>query len=273
MESRTGVKREGQVLTLMGPGATVARAYDAHAAEYDVILERDPIAQYMRRRLHDHLARVFRPGDRVLDLTAGTGLDACFLAARGVHVLALDISPGMLEELRRNAVRDQLQIEARVLAAERLDALEERELDGAISTFAGLNTIEDPRTLARELALRLKPGGRVIVHALGNFCFWEWGRALLHGQRWRPRPRPSDVLIGTQIVAHHYYNPFSLWQGAFAPYFTLSQVYGLSVIAAPSLVRRFPRGASALFALDRLAGRLWPAAGDFYVADMEKRAM
>src|SRR5512143_4116043 len=91
-----GPKTRGPVTT---PDATVAQAYDAIAAEYDGQLARDPIARYMRARLHEHLSHLFRPGDRVLDFTAGTGIDACYLASQGVRVMALDCSSGMIAQL------------------------------------------------------------------------------------------------------------------------------------------------------------------------------
>lgn len=232
----------------------VARAYDAHAPEYDGILSRDGTAIYVRKQLHDHFARVFHPGERVLDLTAGTGDDACFLAVQGIEVLALDISPGMLGELRAKAARQNVRVEARVWPAERLSELEDKNFDGAISTFAGLNTIHDLPRLARELGLRVKPGGRVILHALSQFRFGK---------------RREDVNIGGHIVRHHYHDPFALWRESFAAYFSLREVYGLCILRRPSLARRF----RSLATMDRWIGRMWPAIGDWYVMDLEKRPL
>jgi SAM-dependent methyltransferase len=235
---------------------SAARAYDAIAPKYEAQLEQNPVAGYMRARLHAHLGRTFRAGARVLDLTAGTGADARLLAARGIQVTALDASAGMIAELRRAAP----EIDARVLPAGRLADLALRDFDGALSTFGGLNTIEDLPRLARDLNGSLRPGGRVILHALNEFCLWQ-------GKRRAAR----EVWIGGMPVMHHLYNPRALWQQTFARYFELREVYALSVVAAPELVRRFPRLAPALFVLDRLAGRVFPAMGDFFVLEMERR--
>jgi SAM-dependent methyltransferase len=248
---------------------TVTRAYDAIAQEYDAHLERDPVARYMRARLHEHFRRLFRPGDHVLDLTAGTGTDACYLAALGVQVTALDASPGMVAELKQTAARRGLQIEAQVLAAECLDELDARDMDGAISTFAGLNTMDDLPRLAQNLAERLKPHGRVLVHALNAFCLWRWV-ADRKGVRSR-REGMWQVPIGGQIVPHRVYNPFALWRTAFAEQFDLRRAYALSVIAGLPLIKRFSFAAGPLFALDRIMGQMFPATGDFFVVELEKR--
>ncbi len=247
------------------PPPSVAPAYDAIARGYDSQLAQNPVAVYMRERLHRHLARVFQSGDRVLDFTAGTGTDACFLARRGLHMIALDISPAMLSQARLAAESAGVDLDTRGVPAERLGELGLRELDGAISTFGGLNTIADMPRLARDLGECVKPRGRVILHALNRFCFWEWVRGYAADRR-----TAREVQIGQALVMHYFYNPFEL-QAIFAPYFNPRSVYALSVIAAPALVRRFPSAAPMFFALDRMVGRIFPAAGDFFVLELERR--
>jgi len=248
---------------------TVARAYDAIAHEYDAHLASDPVAGYMRRRLHEHFRCLFHPGNHVLDLSAGTGTDAFYLATLGVRVTALDASPGMVAELKRMAARRGVQVDARALPAERLDELDVCNLDGAISTFAGLNTMNDLPRLAQNLAERLKPHGRVLVHALNAFCFWRWAAGRKGAGLYREGL--LQVPIGRQIVPHRVYNPFALWRTAFTEQFDLRRAYASSVIAGLPLIKRFSFAAGPLFALDRIMGQIFPATGDFFVVELEKR--
>ena len=248
---------------------TIARAYDAIAHEYDAHLASDPVALYMRARLHEHMRYLFHPGDHVLDLSAGTGTDACYLAALGMQVTAIDASPCMIAELKRTAMRRGVQVDARVLPAECLGGLDLHNLAGVISTFAGFNTMDGLPRLAQNLAERLKPHGRVILHALNIFCFWRWaarfsGSGLDHGET-------RKVFIGGQMVSHQLYSPFALQRVAFADHFDIRRVYGLSVVAGLPLIKRFPCAVHPLFALDRILGRVFPAAGDFFVIELEKR--
>jgi len=265
---------------------TIARAYDAIAHEYDAHLAGDPVAGYMRARLHEHMRCLFHPGDHVLDLAAGTGIDACYLAALDVQVTAIDTSPRMIAELKRAAMRCGVQVDALVLPTERLGELDLHNLAGAMSAFAGLNTMDGLPRLARDLAERLRPHGRVILHALSSFCFWKWAAANCHSERSERSASRScgtgtlrlaqgdkltRVTIGGQIVPHQLYNPFTLWHAAFAEHFDIRCVYGLSVVAGLPLIKRFPYAARPLFALDRILGRVFPAAGDFFVIELEKR--
>ena len=244
-------------------------AYDSLAPDYDAEMARNPVAAWMRARLWRHFARVFPPRARILDVTAGTGPDACWLAKRGASVVALDASPGMIALLCEAAARQGMSIDARVLPAESLRQLDVSGFDGAISTFAGLNTVTDLPQFAVDLSERLKPRARVILHALNAFCLWESAALWIRGRR--TRTRRVEVRLGGQIVPHRYYNPFALWREAFARRFALRRVYALSVIAAPALVTRWPQLAPILFALDRAAGHIFPAAGDFFVLDLEKK--
>src|SRR3954468_13584240 len=75
-------------------------AYDALAPEYDAAVAP---STWVRERLWERLDLLFPPGSRVLDVTAGTGLDVLHLAARGVEVTACDLSPGMLARLTPKA--------------------------------------------------------------------------------------------------------------------------------------------------------------------------
>src|SRR5512143_1385181 len=143
----------------------VARAYDQLARDYNLQLARNPVAGYMRTQLQAHLLRVFNAGDRVLDFTAGTGLDAHFLALHGIHVTALDASPLMIAELQQSIAGQALPIETRVLPAERLIELAADNFDGAITTFAGLNTITDRLQFASDLSSRLRPDSQLVIHA------------------------------------------------------------------------------------------------------------
>ena len=101
-------------------------------------------------------------GSRVLDLAAGAGQQS-LVAARRVgasgHVLATDISPGILEYAAENARIEGLENVA-VLEAdgEELD-LEPESLDAAISRL-GLIYLPDQQKALKRVMAALRPGGR-----------------------------------------------------------------------------------------------------------------
>ncbi len=102
------------------------------------------------------------PGDRVLDLGCGGGLDV-LLSARRVgpsgHVIGVDASPDMIELARRHAAEAGVtNIEFRVGYLEAIP-LPDAAVDVVISNCVFTLSTDKPRALA-ETARVLRPGGR-----------------------------------------------------------------------------------------------------------------
>ncbi len=92
----------------------VASMFDGIARRYDVTNDVMSLGQDRAWRSATLRALDVGPGDRVLDLAAGTGTSSAPLADRGVLVVPCDLSLGMLERrqapsagpgLRRRATR------------------------------------------------------------------------------------------------------------------------------------------------------------------------
>ncbi len=106
-----------------------------------------------------------KPGETVLDLGSGAGIDA-FLAARQVgaagRVIGVDLTPEMLERARANAARAGLaQVEFR---EGRLEALpvDDASVD-AVTSNCVINLVPDKSLVFREVARVLRPGGRLVI--------------------------------------------------------------------------------------------------------------
>ena len=110
-------------------------AFDALASSYDDAFSKSTLGRLLRNRVWRQLDRAFAPGERVLDVGCGTGEDAVHLAERGVHVLATDASPDMIEQARRKADERALShlVEVRVVAAEAFGR------DGPMAVVSQLN--------------------------------------------------------------------------------------------------------------------------------------
>jgi SAM-dependent methyltransferase len=255
---------------------SAALAYDAIAAGYDAQVQGD---LWMRRVLHAHYARLFKPGDRVLDVGCGTGIDALFLAQRGVHVVAIDISSSMIAELqaklRSSPIADRVQ--ARVLAVEDLGQLGNGHFDGLISAFAGLSALDDLRQFSRDAAELVRPGGRLVLHLLNRFSLWECLGYMTHADwpsaRSVGRLRTREFSIGGRAVRHRLYYADELFQTAFAERFMLRDTYALGSLRPPHTVHRF--SPALVHYLERLDVRCggWPLlryAGRFFVLDLER---
>jgi SAM-dependent methyltransferase len=106
-----------------------------------------------------------RPGETVVDLGCGGGLDV-FLAARKVgptgRAIGVDMTPEMLALARRNAARSGLaNVEFHEATIDRLP-LPDGSVDCVISNCV-INLVPDKSAVFREIARVLKPGGRVAL--------------------------------------------------------------------------------------------------------------
>lgn len=108
-----------------------------------------------------------RPGETVLDLGCGAGMD-CFLAARKVgpagRVIGVDMTADMIDAARANAAAagaEAANVEFRLGEIEKLP-LEDAAVDVVISNCV-INLSPDKEAVFSEIARVLKPGGRVII--------------------------------------------------------------------------------------------------------------
>jgi SAM-dependent methyltransferase len=106
-----------------------------------------------------------RPGEVVVDLGSGGGLDV-FLAAKKVgptgKAIGIDMTPEMLARARENAARQGLaNVEFHEATIDNLP-LPDRSVDCVISNCV-INLAPDKRAVLREIARVLRPGGRVAV--------------------------------------------------------------------------------------------------------------
>jgi demethylmenaquinone methyltransferase/2-methoxy-6-polyprenyl-1,4-benzoquinol methylase len=136
--------------------AEVAAMFDAVAKRYDVTntvlsLGQDRLWRNATRRALDP-----RPGERILDLAAGTAVSSAPLAKAGARVVAADFSLGMLGAATHH---DGVEL----VAADGLNLpFADGAFDAATISF-GLRNVADTVRCLRELRRVVRPGGRLVV--------------------------------------------------------------------------------------------------------------
>ena len=108
------------------------------------------------------------PGETVLDLGSGAGID-CFLAAGRVgpegRVIGVDMTPEMVERARANALKVGVaNVEFRLGEIEALPVAD-ASVDAVISNCVLNLSADRPRVLAEAMRV-LRPGGRVMISDL-----------------------------------------------------------------------------------------------------------
>jgi demethylmenaquinone methyltransferase/2-methoxy-6-polyprenyl-1,4-benzoquinol methylase len=135
----------------------IAEMFDGVAKRYDLTNTVLAFGQDRGWRRATGTALALRPGERVLDVGAGTGVSTQQLALSGAFAVGADLSLGMLRAGRhaRPAVP--------LLAGDALRLpFPDGTFDAVTISFALRNVVDTPAAL-RELARVTRPGGRLVV--------------------------------------------------------------------------------------------------------------
>jgi phosphatidylethanolamine/phosphatidyl-N-methylethanolamine N-methyltransferase len=135
----------------------VERVYEKLANVYDLIF--GPTLHPGRLVARDRMG--IQPGDRILEVGVGTGINASLYPAN-CQVTGIDLSTSMLDKARERVAREGL-ANIRLL-----------EMDAASLTFADdafdivyapylVSVVPDPVQVVREMRRVCRPGGKIIV--------------------------------------------------------------------------------------------------------------
>lgn len=129
--------------------------FDGVAQRYDITNTVLSFGQDRSWRRATRAALDLQPGERVLDLAAGTGVSTVELGRSGAWVVATDFSKGMLQA---GAFRQVPMVAGDAMRLPFADAV----FDAATISF-GLRNVSDFDAGLREIARVTKPGGRLVV--------------------------------------------------------------------------------------------------------------
>jgi SAM-dependent methyltransferase len=256
------------------PAEQVEREFDAVAPEYASRIAHHAVDRYLKERGLSMFRNELRGRDPLLEIGPGTGYHTLPLLADGHRIVAVDLSAGMLGELRRRAAPAE--------ATDRLTTLKGRLADletltaeyppgyfsGVFSAFGAFNLESDLSRLGPALERLLGPRGRVVFTALNRPgitpCLWE----LALGRLPAAFARFKKVLPagGIRYPLDLYLRKPAEWDRVLGPGFRRIFVRAVSVLAPPFDSPRIQRvlGPSGVRWVVRIDGRisqwgaLWP---------------
>ncbi len=140
--------------------ARVSGMFDEVARGYDRTNTVLSLGQDRLWRVATTRAVAPKPGQRILDLAAGTGASSVSLARSGADVVAGDFSAGMIAEGRRRH-GDVSNLEFTLSDATALP-FEDDTFDAVTISF-GLRNVNDPKKALAEMLRVTAPGGRLVI--------------------------------------------------------------------------------------------------------------
>lgn len=229
------------MISFSGTEVTASEAFDEIAKTYDATFTNSAIGRAQRKSVWKEIDRAFTPGQHVIEINCGTGIDALHLAGRGVHVTACDSAPQMIAVARQRAQLASVSamVDFRVLANERIGTLlNEGPFDGILSNFSGLNCIPDLSFLAYALGRLVRERSKMVLCLFGRICLWEILWYLSQGnipsavRRFRHSGHPAALAARSEATV--WYHSLRLLKKVFSPYFRLMRWGGVGVAVPPS---------------------------------------
>ena len=137
--------------------AEVSAMFDEVAHAYDKTNDLLSFGQshYWRYRLKRAVRP--QPGQKILDIAAGTGTSSMALMVPGVKIVAADFSKGMLEEGKKRYPELEF-----VFADAMKLPFTDNEFDVVTMSF-GLRNVSDRKVALKEFLRVLKPSGRLVI--------------------------------------------------------------------------------------------------------------
>lgn len=261
--------------------STIAEAFSRTAEKYDAFAEDHPNQTRMRSKVYSHVQRYLPAGSRILELNAGTGIDAVELARRGYRVHATDIAQGMLDRLDDKITQSGLKekITIQQCSFTELNKIQGAPFDAVFSDLGGLNCIPDLAPVIAQLPHVLRPHGLVTWVLMPPVCLWEMaeifrGHPRLAFRRFA-RNGTRAHLEGLYFTVY-YFTPKQVLKW-FGDEYDCLGIQGLSVITPTAESKNFAKRYTRLYQTlcwldDRLASLPpWRGWGDFFIITMRHR--
>lgn len=196
----------------------------------------------MRQQIYQHVEQLLRPSSDILELNAGTGIDALYFTALGHRVHATDISPGMVEQigLKTHAVNDKITFQQ--LSFTDLDRIQERSFDFIFSNFGGLNCTDDLKKVTVHFPALLKPGGHVTFVIMPRVCPWEIAGLIKNGRKALRRFHRGGTIAHLEgAYFKTYYHSLRSIRNSFDSRFRFIKSEGLAILSPSPHTNNFPQ--------------------------------
>lgn len=184
--------------------SAVAEMFDRVAARYDITNDVLALGQTRKWRRLVVGAVAARPGQRVLDIAAGTGTSSQAFAQRGAQVVACDFSLGMLR-VGRQRLPELPFVAGDAMALPFAD----HSFDAVTISF-GLRNIHDPAAGLREMRRVTRPGGTLVVCEFSTPTLPVF-RTLYQEYLMRALPAIADRVSSNSVAYRYLAESIAAW--------------------------------------------------------------
>jgi ubiquinone/menaquinone biosynthesis C-methylase UbiE len=244
---------------------SVNRAFSKQAIHYDTDDDANVILRNLRNQVYQHVDQFLNSSSRILELNAGTGIDALRFVSKGHSVHAIDIASGMIGQINTKISKNNLQnvLTCQQLSYTELDKIKLENFDHVFSNFGGLNCVDNLSLVTHKLENLLKPGAHVTWVIMPRICLWELLSFFKASRTAFRRLKKGGTIAQLEgEYFHTYYHSLSKIKDAFGPNFSLIKVEGLAAVSPPphraDVPLKYPRMYQHLVNLDKALRHSFP---------------
>src|SRR5579872_5310954 len=211
----------------------VNAAFTKQSEHFDAEDSANPILQHWRQKIYNHTDLFLKPNSRILELNAGTGIDALRFALQGHFVHATDLSDGMVKKIKEKIDKNSLSknISVQQVSFEELDVISGK-FDFVFSNFGGLNCTQDLKKITAHLPQLHNEGAFVTWVLMPRVSPWEWSW-VLKGKIKEAFRRFNSKGVNANLEGENfttYYYSLDEMKKSFGPKFNLIKCEGLGIV-------------------------------------------
>lgn len=245
----------------------VNAAFSKQAEHYDTDDINNPILQNWRKRVYSHVNQYLEPNSHILELNAGTGIDAAYFVNNGHQVHATDLSDGMIEQIKSKIDHNaelKNYLTCKQCSFTNLESIEQTNFDFVFSNFGGLNCSNDLASVTSQLKKLIKPKAYITFVIMPKITPWEW-LWTLKGQLKKAFRRLNKDGVTAHLENEYfktYYYSITDIKKAFGKDFEFKRCEALGIVSPPPgsvrFYKRYKRIATVLEKADRFISMTRP---------------
>jgi len=190
----------------------INKGFSKISKHYEDLDKTSDLINWMRSRIRKNLEKKLLPGEKILEINAGSGIDAVYFASLGYDVLATDIADGMLSFIDKKSKQKEIRnfLRYKKVDNNNLKALYPERFHHIFSNFGGLNcsSPDELENIFKQFPDLLYSGGTLTLVIMPKICPWEWLRFFKNKDLAFRRLSKKPVLANIEgvKVRTYYYN-------------------------------------------------------------------
>jgi ubiquinone/menaquinone biosynthesis C-methylase UbiE len=228
---------------LLSNHQSVDEAFSKQSFHFDEEDAGNPVLQRMRSQVYAHVSKYLKPNSKILELNAGTGIDAFHFVRNNHTVHATDVAGGMIRQIEQKIINHNLHssLWCQQLSYTDLDKVKGRNFDFIFSNFGGLNCVDDLKKVTRHFPSLLHEGSFITFVIMPVVCPWEIAGVFRHGKKALRRFRSQGVLAHLEgKYFQTYYHSLNSIKSSFDSRFKFIETEGLASLCPQPHKNDFP---------------------------------